>query len=316
MINSKIKGLTFCSLVALLAAGQAVAHTGVRDIATEGTSSYNGFTITHGCAGGETGDAYPVLGQAAAFPFEGDAVWRDGKKVTKGASKLINTAPVMHGNPTTPDLLNLSLSGYAGGSPFATTQEIVNDNLGNVAGLLWKDGAMEPKLNAITPFKVTLPEIVDPCVTLKVRIAVINYCDVGKNQANDAKGSYKQPKDAFNRPIPNLASSNNKFGGVQTNVAGAPFFVTLPAGNGDNNRADWWFGELFGGSKLYNDPDLLEQPTATSPAYWTTMAVVNKPTDICKGKPRTVTVEPTGALVDRILSGPNTRPFTFGNSNL
>ena len=48
---------------------------------------------------------------------------------------------------------------------------------------------MEPKLNAITPFKVTVPKIIDPSVKqVNVRIGVINYCDMGKNAANDAKG--------------------------------------------------------------------------------------------------------------------------------
>lgn len=62
MNHSKFKALALFSMTASCMVGQAVAHTGVRDIATEGTSSYNGFTITHGCAGGETGDQYPVLG--------------------------------------------------------------------------------------------------------------------------------------------------------------------------------------------------------------------------------------------------------------
>lgn len=315
MNHSKFKALALCSLAASCMAGQAVAHTGVRDTAVEGTSSYNAFTIGHGC-GGESGDQYPVIGQAVAFPFGGQAVWRDGDQIKVGASSLISTAPVLHGPATSPNLLSLGVAGLAGGSPFATTQEIVGDNLGNVMGLLYKDGAIEPKLTGLTPFKVTLPEIVDPCVTLKVRIAVINYCELGKNEANDAKGPYQQPKDAFNRPIPAVALLDNKFGGVQTNVKGAPFFETLDAGNGDNNRADWWFGQLEGGSERYNDPDLLQQPSATSPAYWTTLTVVNKATDICNGTPREVTVEPSGKLVDRVLSGPNTRPFTSGNTNL
>ena len=55
MTTTKFKGLTLCTLAALFAAGQAFAHTGVRDQATEGTASYNGFTIGHGCgAGGDT----------------------------------------------------------------------------------------------------------------------------------------------------------------------------------------------------------------------------------------------------------------------
>ena len=48
----------------------------------------------------------------------------------------------------------------------------------------------------------------------------------------------------------------------------------MNAGNGDNNRADWWFTAPYGGSALYNDPDLLQ------PAYWTTMTVNNSAADL------------------------------------
>ncbi len=206
MNHSKIKGLTLCSLVALFAAGQAVAHTGVRDkvtvSATAGASSYNGFTITHGC-GGDSGNAYPVLGQSAVFPTGDRVVWREGAAVAGapdsniigigGGAGIFDTIVLDHAGVPLPDGgLNLQVTGYAGiSSPFATTQEIVDPNAlnpGVVEGLLWKDGAMEPKLNAITPFKVTVPKIIDPTVKqVNVRIGVINYCDFGKNAANDAR---------------------------------------------------------------------------------------------------------------------------------
>jgi hypothetical protein len=77
----------------------------------------------------------------------------------------------------------LSVTGYAGfASPFTTSQEIVDAN-GTVQALFWKDGAMEPKLNAITPFKVSPPTLVDNCTRLKIRMGVINYCDLEKNAA-------------------------------------------------------------------------------------------------------------------------------------
>jgi hypothetical protein len=173
-----------------------------------------------------------------------------------------------------------------------------------VEGLLWKDGAMEPKLNTITPFKVAVPKIIDPAVKqVNIRIGVINYCDFEKNAANDAKGPYKQPKDAFDRKIPLLASAAAP---DQINVNSAPVYVSLPAGNGDNNRQDWWFAAPYGNSALYNDPDLIQ------PTYWTTLTVINSS---ATGS-RVVSVEPTGAAFDAILTGPNTRPFTRGNSNL
>ena len=312
--------LILCSVAALFATGQAFAHTGVRDSvkasATATTVIYNGFTITHGC-GGDNGDAYPVLGQSAVFPTGERVVWREADGTVNHAgldnetNRVFDTVVLDHTGAPLPDTgLNLQVTGYAGfSSPFATSQEIVDPNAlnpGIVEGLLWKDGAMEPKLNVVTPFKVTVPKIIDPTVKqVNVRIGVINYCDIGKNAANDAAGPYKQPKDAFERKIPLLASS---VAPDQINVNGAPVYVSLPAGNGDNNRQDWWFAAPYGGSALYNDPDLIQ------PTYWTTMTVINASANA--GATRVVSVEPTGAAFDAILTGQNTRPFTRGDSNL
>jgi hypothetical protein len=301
--------LTLCSLAALFAAGQAFAHTGVRDAVLEGTNSYNGFTITHGC-GGDSGQPYPVLGQSALFPFGTNVVWKDaaGTVIEEGGNGL--------GTITAPTL-SLAVNGYAGfSSPFTTSQEIVDVD-GAVQALFWKDGAMEPKLNAVTPFKITAPVIANNCVkSLKIRMGVINYCDLNKNAVNDVAGPYIQPRDAWFRTIPNLSIAVAGIPGVQTNVAGSPVYVTLPAGNGDNNRADWWFQAPYPGtSAVYNDIDLLQ------PAYWTTMTVNNSAADIAAcvaggGTPADVTVEPTAPAFDTYLTGPNTRPFTKGLTGL
>lgn len=321
MKQAKIAKLAV-SAAAFLLAGQAFAHTGVRDKVTvsglTGATSYNGFTITHGC-GGDSGDAYPVLGQSAVFPTGDKVVWREGEAVegapdsniiaVGGGAGIFDTVVTDHTGQPLPDTgLNLQVTGYAGfGSPFATAQEIVDPNAlnpGTVEGLLWKDGAMEPKLNAITPFKVTVPKIIDSSVKqVNVRIGVINYCDFRKNAENDAQGPYRQPKDAFGRKIPVLAYA---LAPDQINVNYASVFSALRAGNGDNNRQDWWFTAPYGGSALYNDPDLLQ------PTYWTTMTVINAD---ATGE-RVVSIEPTGQAFDAILTGPNTRPFTKGDSNL
>jgi hypothetical protein len=297
-----------------MAAGQAFAHTGVRDVATAGAASYNGFTITHGC-GGDSGDAYPVIGQSAIFPFGDNVVWRDAAGVAYahgGGGAVFDTIVLDHtGVPLPDEGLNLQVTGYSGASSgFATTQEIVDD-LGNVQAMLWKDGAMEPKLNSITPFKVTIPKIVDSCVKqVKVRIGVINYCDTGKNAANDAAGPWIAPKDAFGRAIPAISLLATS-GGIQANVNVSPVYTTLRAGNGDNNRADWWFTALDGGSALYNDVDLLQ------PTYWTTMTVNNPTFDAAAcGAGKVVSVEPTGAAFDTYLTSKNTAPFSKGLSNL
>jgi hypothetical protein len=89
-------------------------------------------------------------------------------------------------------------------------------------------------------------------------------------------------------------------------------FNAINKGNGDNNRADWWFTAPYGGSALYSDPDVLQ------PTFWTTLTVNNSATDIanCAGTPVDVTVEPTGAAFDTYLTGKNTLPFTKGDTNL
>jgi hypothetical protein len=315
MMDSKIKGLAFCSLVALFATGQAFAHTGVRDTATANIASYNGFTITHGCADyNNPGQAYPVIGQAAVFPFGESAVWREATITPKGQQDVVGAK--IDGKTIVDPLAvySLGVNGYASvGSAFATTRELV-DKLGNVRGLIWKDGAMEPNLNTVTPFKITHPVIKNACISsVKVRVGVINYCDVGKNQANDAQGPYKAAKDAFGRLIPIIKAPGN----LQSNVvANIPVFKSTSGGNGDHNRADFWFRDLDGGSKLYNDQAILGEP-----GIWSAGIIVNNPdvatgavASACPGgKPRQVTVEPSGLDFDEILTGENTRPFTSGN---
>jgi hypothetical protein len=310
MKKNTSKALLIGSLGALFVSGQALAHTGVRDTAYSGTASYNGFTITHGCAG-DDGVAYPVIGQAALFPFGAKTVWKDATGAVLGRGieghTGIDTAGKDHSGNALPDIgLNLAVVGYVGGSPFASSYEIF-DSLANVQGLLWKDGAMPNNMNVVTPFKVTPPKITDNCIaSLKVRIGVINFCDVGKNAENDAKGPYAAPKDAFGRAVQN---------GIEPN---SPYFKTMAKGNSDNNRADWWFTALDGGSLLYNDISQLQ------PTFWTTMTVNNPNAAVtgssaataCPGgKTRTVSVEPTGAAFDEYLNEQNLRGFSKGSIN-
>ena len=312
--------LKLCTLAIAVASSQAFAHTIVRDVADEGTASNNAFVITHGCGAERGTQSYPVLGQSAAFPYGNNAVWRnsDGSIIPADQDEEGNDRN--NGAGTIEDLtLSLGLAGVGGfQSSFATTQEIVGPSDADpqtrvVQGILWKDGAMAPNLYTNTPFRVNAPLITDHCVkTLKVRIAVINYCDIAKNATNDANGPYVQPKDAFGRTIPMAALA----GAQQTNVTpGTPVFSTMPAGNGDNNRADWWFPALEGSSALYNDPQMLQT------SFWTELEINNSAVDtaLCPGGEadlKEVTVEPNAIAVDRILSGPNTRPFTRGNTNL
>ena len=323
MIHNKFKGLALLSVTALFANSQVMAHTGVRDAVEQGKSSYNGFTISHGCgdntqAGTAGADQYPVIGQAALFPYGPDAIWREdgGRPVGYG---LNNPALVNGVNgftiPVSGDF-NLSVDSVAGAaSPFSSVREIV-DSLGVTRALVMSNGGLEPKLRATPPFYVKAPVITDNCVSaIKVRVAVINYCDIGKNATNDdAHGEYAQPKDMFGRPIPiTYASTLN--GGLQANVyPNSPVYKAMPHGNGKDNRADWWF---YGtNSTKYVDPDMLDD--VTNAQYWTTLTINNSTanTSQCGGTLHALTVEPSGTDIDTYLSGPNTWPFSKGDSNL
>ena len=318
MIDSKFKGLALCSMISLLAAGQAMAHTGVRDIAIAGSKSYNAFTITHGCADYNAGTTqqYPAIGQAALFPYGSTAVWRE-----VSATPSTTNGTVIDGSTIVTGVFNLAVSGLAGvSSPFPTTQEIV-DSLGNPHGILWKDGAVEPKLTAAVPFLVTPPAITNACISaVLVRVGVINFCDVQKNASNDATGPYAAPKDAFGRPLNNTSPA----GGIQQNVTPTSAkFVAIPAGNGDNNRADWWFADLYpSGSANFSDSDILSEGlglwsakiTVTNPnvakQYLSDGTTSNPVYAACPGgAPRQVTVEPGSVDFDTYFTAPNLQPF-------
>ncbi|MFH0342028.1 MAG: hypothetical protein ACHBNF_07820 [Chromatiales bacterium] len=190
-----IKRLTLCSLTALMCTGgpAAFAHTLVQDAATAGTESFNAFVITHGCGGGHD-DPTPlkVRGQSAVFPF-GAAVWNEIQ--TDGVEVPIPTGAVGITNEDE-DFITLDVGGIQDNDPFKIQQEETNP-LGNdppgpfdsvpVRALNWKGGALSLDLLGTPKFQVTPPTILDPCVSvLHVRIAVANWCEKHKNEANDA----------------------------------------------------------------------------------------------------------------------------------
>jgi hypothetical protein len=194
----------------------AFAHTGVRDTVTgsseSATTSNNAFTIPHGCSAGE-GDAPPkkVKGQSAVFPFGlpaaeltgPGAVWvRLGEPPTPPTLLTAEEVTAIIGDadedPSTPPQphLNLDVTGIQDASLFKTQTEEVNpagtDPLGPhdsipVHALNWRGGKLETNLLGITQFRVTVPPIVNPCVSrVRIRIAVSNWCERNQNEANDA----------------------------------------------------------------------------------------------------------------------------------
>jgi hypothetical protein len=216
MVHSReLKRLTVCSLTTMMCMANvdAFAHTGVRDTVTasseSATTSNNAFTIPHGCSAGE-GDAPPkkVKGQSAVFPFGPPAaqltgpgaVWvRLGQAPTPPTLLTAEEVTAIIGDadedPNTPPHLNLDVTGVQDASLFKTQTEEVNpagtDPLGPhdsipVRALNWLDGKLETNLLGITQFRVTVPTIVNPCVSrVRIRIAVSNWCERNQNEASD-----------------------------------------------------------------------------------------------------------------------------------
>lgn len=192
MLNSSIlKRLTIGSLTTLLCAQGALAHTVVKDqvtaSATSTTTSYNAFAITHGCGGDAGVPPLKVIGQSAVFPFgapaasltDPGAVW-----VNLSDSSILNDAEVtaIIGSPD----LNLSVGGIQDESVFEKQTEEA-DAAEVVHALNWFDGKLETNLVGLTQFRVSAPMIADACVSkVRIRIAVANWCERKKNEANDA----------------------------------------------------------------------------------------------------------------------------------
>ncbi len=303
MLTSKmIKRSAIYSLtIAVYAAGQAVyAHTGVRDQATEGTTSYNGFTITHGC-GSDTDPTLPtlpVIGQSAVVPYgladssSGPTIWVDlstNMVLATGGTGIVSLPAL----PALP-IFSLSFGGIQQDDPFAIVREELDAASPTVVRALnwqgsdeihklkrvrknrWKlvkkpFAGLRTDLVGIPQFRVSAPTIIDDCVSkLRVRIAVTNWCEKGRNEANDP----------------------------------------------DNNRADWWFphpviapgtaGAPGTGSTKFVDVDL------TQDSFWTTLTVNNvdlnpTPANCPGGALREVAVQPAGTEIDTYLANP---PFT------
>jgi hypothetical protein len=206
MVRSReLKRLTAGSLTTMMCMANvdAFAHTGVRDTVTGSsestTTSYNAFAITHGCSGGE-GDTPPkkVTGQSAVFPFGPPAaeltgpgaVWvRLGQAPTPPTLLTAAEVAAIIGDedkdPSTPPDLDLSVAGIQDASLFKTQTEEV-DPQDAVHALNWRGGKLETNLLGITQFRVTVPPIVNPCVSrVRIRIAVSNWCEKNQNEATD-----------------------------------------------------------------------------------------------------------------------------------
>jgi hypothetical protein len=188
------KTLTRLAIAAALctAGTQALAHTGVKDQATvskdSGATSYNAFTITHGCSGGEDGTPIKVKGQSAVFPYGDHTVWKNL------ANNNTVTAAHVIGNGV---LFNLNPGAIQDSSLFSTVTEKADGPADpNAHGAIpvraihWIGGGLRTDLVGLTQFRVSVPAIKNRCVSkLRIRIAVANWCEKDQNQASDTNNN-------------------------------------------------------------------------------------------------------------------------------
>lgn len=186
MRNSrKLKKLTLCALATVICgAGQSVyAHTGVKDQVDEGKSLYTAFTITHGCNNNEgTEKLLPVAAQSALFPNNEDS--QAFKIDADGNETAINLADHIEGADG--GLIGLSPGMVQDKNVFKKQAETVDAN-GRVRAIVLNSGKLDTTAVGLVPFRITAPTFkADSCAkSLKVRIAIANYCNKTKNTDKD-----------------------------------------------------------------------------------------------------------------------------------
>jgi len=220
------KFLPIWSLVAVMAgASQNVAaHTGVKDKGTEGTTLYTAFTLTHGCASNELGHGatevlgvdgntaqLPVIAQTVLFPNASDAVF--GKVDSAGyIAEELELSDYIQG--AVGNILPLSPTVILP-QPFPNTYVVrepagSNRGTGGTTRGFQGWGTSIPEGGgtlALAPFRVAGLKFVEgSCAkTLKVQIAVANFCHTGgqsKDNASDRADIWiGEMTSKFNDPL-------------------------------------------------------------------------------------------------------------------
>ncbi|EDZ67858.1 hypothetical protein NOC27_1185 [Nitrosococcus oceani AFC27] len=160
----------FSLLFALWGASSLVlAHTVITDQATEGTSLYTGFNITHGC-GFEDKPSLPVIAQSVVFPNGPNAI------VTRlDTEEAIDLGDVLVGGAHAATLINPAI---IQNRDVFDINESISDETGVVRGVHYTEGGLPPELDAVLPFRVSgVTFVEESCATkVRARIGIANWC--------------------------------------------------------------------------------------------------------------------------------------------
>lgn len=184
---NNFKKLALSSLMAALCGTSlgVLAHTTVRDQATEGTTSYNALQIGHTCAvetnkvgadGNPITKQIPIIAQSVVFPTMNPIVTRpDPNDATKtipvNLSDVISDATGLAGKADLVQDKNI----------FASQNEVYDSTGTNLIGFNATRGNLQTNLRGLVPFRFTPPTFVasdaNHCAKrLLVKIAIADIC--------------------------------------------------------------------------------------------------------------------------------------------
>lgn len=174
--------------------------TDVKDEATESSTHYTGFVVTHGCQDvDQLWRAFSVIAVNSVFPNSENSVAYKIDPDTK-AESLIDPSEHLEG------AIGGGLPGLAPGmvqnkSVFKKQREILDDS-GRVRGIQFYGGKLGLRADAVLPFRVSAPKfLANSCAkSLKVRIAVANWCEKSKADPNRADIWMGHMTSLFNDP--------------------------------------------------------------------------------------------------------------------
>jgi hypothetical protein len=147
----------------LAAAFAAQAHTTIQVQAAEGQTTYNHLVIGHGCTAAD-GSTLPVIAQSVLFPT---------------VRPVYSVTGTMAGNPAVVSISSLAnIAQLIQSKAIFSKQKEKLDAAGQVIGFESSEGALDPTLHGLVPFRtagITFPA--DSCaVKLVVRVAIADIC--------------------------------------------------------------------------------------------------------------------------------------------
>ncbi|WP_374086164.1 hypothetical protein [Methylomicrobium lacus] len=222
---------------------QSLPPTDVKDQAVESKTHYTGLAITHGCQDDEQKwRLFPVRVVSAVFPNDVGALAYKVDPDT-GTETSVNLADHIEG--AIGGLPTLAPEMVQDKSVFKKQKEVVGEN-DKVRALQFYLGKLDVAAEAVLPFRVSAPKfLADSCAkSLRVRIAVGNWCEHSKADPNRADIWMGQKTSLFNDSTvmpgdgywPTLVINRNLVANPLANGCGNGFDLAVQPSKADIDR--------------------------------------------------------------------------------